>query len=225
MFACKEAANFDKEKIIQAVAKHIKYAHSWCIIWQNHKTVQGILQNKILFKQLNVWTSSVTTLSFHTRNDEKNNRDDSCNVPDVELVSFLLPHRKIYLLHSVTVTKQEEMLLRAQAPTGCLQYCQSSLSAGRWQPRRFWAPNKPSQHSDFSLSTPRLRSLWAWSCRRPRSCQCGEWRCPRWSSARWCCRPCSPGFWRRRWVIVSVLAVLGSHGELWLCTHPFLLFL
>lgn len=62
--------------------------------------------------------------------------DSSCSAPSVELVSVLL-HQKIYLLHSVTVTWKEEMLLRAQAPTDCLQYCQSSLSANRWQPGRF----------------------------------------------------------------------------------------
>lgn len=75
-------------------------------------------------------------------------------------------------------------------------------SIAAWQ---IWA-DELSQLSDGFVWTlgRRLRSPWAWSCRNLRSCQCGGRRCLRWSSARWCCRPCWPGSWGRRRLIVSV---------------------
>lgn len=77
--------------------------------------------------------------------------------------------------------------------------------------------DEPSQLSDCLVSTfgRRLRSLWAWSCRNLRSCQCGGWRCLRWSSARWCCRPCSPGSWRRRRLVVSVVCAPYTQQPRW----------
>lgn len=48
------------------------------------------------------------------------------------------------------------MLLRAQAPTDCLQHCQSSLSANRQTPRRYRPTSchsfliSPCQHSEDS---------------------------------------------------------------------------
>lgn len=72
-----------------------------------------------------------------------------------------------------------------------------------------------------------LRSPSAWPCRRPRSCRCGGWRCLRWSNAPRCCRPCSPGSWRGRWFIFSIVhtTISSSYNETCLPTHPFLLFL
>lgn len=77
--------------------------------------------------------------------------------------------------------------------------------------------DKLSQLSDCFVSTfgRHLRSLWAWSCRNLRSCRCGGWRCLRWSSARWCCRPCSPGSWRRRWLIVNVVCAAYTQQPWW----------
>lgn len=83
-------------------------------------------------------------------------RDDSSSAPIVELVSFLLLHQKIHLLHCLTVTWKEEMLPRTQARADCLRSCQSSSSANRQQPCRFWPT---SCHSFLTASCQRSEDL------------------------------------------------------------------
>lgn len=116
----------------------------------------------------------------------------------------VLLHRKDDLLHSVTVSERDQACWRwprsvgATPPMDCPQYCQSA-----YQPISSSLVDISQPAVSFSstcgpsVGWQAVRSRSAWPCRCLRSSRCWGWRCPRWSNARWCYRPCSPGSWHK----------------------------
>lgn len=72
---------------------------------------------------------------------------------------------------------------------------------GGWPVHAQLAEHKDPRHSFVRLvgsgGPARPRSRWGWACRTAPPPRSAAGRCPRWSSASRCCRPCSPGSWAR----------------------------
>lgn len=74
-----------------------------------------------------------------------------------------------------------------------------------------------------------VRSPSGWSWRNLHSSRCWGWRCLRWSNARWCYHPCSPGYCCKIKTLDKSVVRDQSDGVVFLSfcihAHPFLLFL
>lgn len=105
------------------------------------------------------------------------------------------------------MSETDQACLRATAPMDRLQ-CQSAYQPVNSSLVDFSQPavtaSLLSYPAVLRVGWRAVRSLSAWSCRCLRDSRCWGWKCLRWSNARWCYRPCSPGSWHKTQKTLSV---------------------
>ena len=127
---------------------------------------------------------------------------------NVLFLYLCIVRRKCGLLHCVTVWGGGGGRWVSEHHKQAVSVCQSAYQPVHSSLQDF------SQPAVSVRAAPRgrrraVRSPWAWPCRRPCGSRCSGWTCPRWSNARWCCRPCSRGSWQQKSLLVSHSNLIG----------------